>query len=40
MTLSIDGNDALLLLVSIVFFLIARLLEIAAHYEDDSRPIV
>ena len=40
LTLSLDSNDALLLLVSLVFFLISRLLDAAAAYQEDSRSIV
>ena len=40
LTLSLDSNDALLLLVSLVFFLISRLLDAAAVYQEDSRSIV
>jgi len=40
LTLSMDSSDALLLLVSIVFFLISRLLDAAAAYQEDSRSIV
>lgn len=38
--LSLDSSDALLLLVSIVFFLVSRLLDAAAAYQEDSRSIV
>jgi len=40
LTLSLESNDALLLLVSLVFFLISRLLDAAAAYQEDSRSIV
>ena len=40
LTLSLDSDDALLLLVSVVFFLISRLLDAAAAYQEDSRSIV
>ena len=40
LTLSLDSNDALLLLISLVFFLISRLLDAAAAYQEDSRSIV
>lgn len=39
-TLSLDSSDALLLLVSLLIFLIARLLDAAARYQEDSRSIV
>jgi len=38
--LSLDSSDMVLLLVSIVFFLISRLLDAAAAYQEDSRSIV
>ena len=38
--LSLDSSDALLLLVSILIFLIARLFDAAARYQEDSRSIV
>jgi hypothetical protein len=40
LTLSLDSDDALLLLVSLVFFLVSRLLDAAAAYQEDSRSIV
>jgi len=40
LALSLASSDMLLLLVSIVFFLISRLLDAAAVYQEDSRSIV
>jgi hypothetical protein len=38
--LDLDGGDALFLLLSVLMFLIARLFEAAARYQEDSREIV
>ena len=37
---TIDGSDGLLLLISSIFFLVAKLLSVAARYEADSHSIV
>ncbi|MBD8880487.1 DUF2975 domain-containing protein [Rhodanobacter sp. 7MK24] len=39
-TLTFDGGDLLALLITAVFFLVARLFDEAARLEDDSRSIV
>jgi hypothetical protein len=38
--ITVDGSDALLLLISSIFFLVAKLLGVAARYEEDSHSIV
>ena len=39
-TLTAEGKDALFLLLSFVLFFLARLLDQAASYKEDSRAIV